>query len=118
LRMASSFGWELADTGTVSPRDGALWLGVAALTVAIRLRLRGIDTPILVYPNSLPSAAADALAHDVVPTLVDLEAARAYSEAATGPCNIFVKVDVGLERLGVAGEQAVQAIRARRDVPS
>ena len=60
----------------------------------------------------MPSAAADALANHLVPTLVDLESARAYSEAATGPCDFFVKVDVGLERLGVPAEQAVKTIRA------
>ena len=109
---AGGYGFGAAELGAVFARNGADWLGEA-----IRLRLRGIDTPILVYPNSLPSAAADALAHDVVPTLVDLEAARAYSEAASGPCNIFVKVDVGLERLGVPAEQAVKTIRAMLDLP-
>src|SRR2546428_13080384 len=86
--------------GAVFARNGADWLGVADLTEAIRLRLRGIDTPILVYPNSLPTAAADALAHNLVPTPVDLDPARAYSYAATGPCHIFVKADVGLGRCG------------------
>src|SRR6266436_3398304 len=114
---AGGYGFGAAEMGAVFARNGADWLGVADLTEAIRLRLRGIDTPILVYPNSLPAAAADALAHHVVPTLVDLESARAYSEAATGPCDVFVKVDVGLERLGVPAEQAVKTIRAMLDLP-
>src|ERR1700730_9793222 len=60
----------------------------------------GTATPILVYPNSLPEAAAAALSHRLVPPLVDLESARAYSQAASGPCPVFVKADVALERRG------------------
>src|SRR4029077_13259421 len=68
-------------------------------------------------PNSLPEAASSALAHGLVPTLVDLEGARAYAEAASGPCDVFVKIDVGLERLGVPAEQAVKVITAMLELP-
>src|SRR6266508_3899526 len=96
---------------------GAAELAVADLAEGIRLRRRGIATPILVYPNSLPEAAPDAIAHSLIPTLVDLDAARAYAEAATGPCDVFVKVDVGLERLGVPAEQAVKTVAAMLELP-
>ena len=114
---AGGYGFGAAEMGAVFARNGADWLGLADLAEGIRLRQRGISTPILVYPNSLPGAAADALAHNLVPTLVDLDSARAYSEAASGPCDFFVKVDVGLERLGVPTEQAVKTIRAMLDLP-
>ena len=114
---AGGYGFGAAEMGAVFAKNGADWLGVADLAEAIRLRQRGIITPILVYPNSLPSAAAEALAYKVVPTLVDLDSARAYSKAATAPCDIFVKIDVGLERLGVPAEQAVKTIRAMLDLP-
>src|SRR5262249_51184812 len=73
--------------------------------------------PILVYPNSLPDAAADTLAHGLIPTLVDLDAAHAYSAAARGACEFFVKIDVGLERLGVPAEQAAKTILAMLELP-
>src|SRR6059036_3108230 len=114
---AGGYGFGAAEMGAVFARSGADWLAVADLSEGIRLRQHGISTPILVYPNSLPGAAADALAHNLVPTLVDLDSARAYSEAASGPCDFFVKVDVGLERLGVPAEQAVKTIRAMLDLP-
>jgi alanine racemase len=114
---AGGYGFGAAEMGAVFARNGADWLGVADLAEGIRLRQRGISTPVLVYPNSLPSAAPDALANRLVPTLVDVESARAYSEAASGPCDFFVKVDVGLERLGVPPEQAVKTIRAMLDMP-
>jgi alanine racemase len=114
---AGGYGFGATEMGTVFARNGADWLGVADLAEGIRLRQQGISTPTLVYPNSLPSAAPETLAHHLVPTLVDLESARAYSQAATGPCDFFVKVDVGLERLGVPAEQAVKTIRAMLDLP-
>jgi alanine racemase len=109
---ADGYGFGAAEMGAVFVRNGADYLAVADLGEGVRLRERGITAPVLVYPNSLPEAAGDTLAHGLVPTLVDLEAARAYAQAATGPCEIFVKVDVGLERLGVPAEQAVKTIMA------
>ncbi|MEX2228919.1 MAG: alanine racemase [Dehalococcoidia bacterium] len=109
---ADGYGYGAAEMGAVFLRHGADWLAVADLGEGVRLRERGITAPVLVYPNSLPSAAAETLAHGLVPTLVDLESARAYAEAATAPCDVFVKVDVGLERLGVPAEQAVKTILA------
>jgi alanine racemase len=109
---ADGYGHGAAEVGAVFLRHGASALGVADVTEGIRLRQRGITAPILVYPNSLPDAAGETLRHGLTPTLVDLEAARAYSETATGPCEIFVKVDIGLERLGVPADQAVKTILA------
>jgi alanine racemase len=114
---ADGYGFGAAEMGAVFARSGADWLAVADLAEGVRLRERGITIPILVYPNSLPEAAAAALAHRLVPTLVDLESARAYSQAASGPCPVFVKVDVGLERLGVSAEQAVKTILAMLELP-
>ena len=114
---ADGYGFGAAEMGAVFARSGADWLAVADLGEGVRLRARGITIPILVYPNSLPDAAPAALAHRLVPTLVDLESARAYSQAASGPCPVFVKVDVGLERLGVPAEQAVKTILAMLELP-
>jgi alanine racemase len=48
---------------------------------------------------------------------VDLEGARAYAEAAREPCEVFVKIDVGLERLGVLPEGAVKLVTAMQELP-
>jgi alanine racemase len=113
---ADGYGHGAAEVGAVFLRHGADYLAVADLSEGVRLRERGIGAPVLVYPNSLPEAAAETLAHGLVPTLVDLDAAHAYSRAASGPCDVFVKIDVGLERLGVPAEQAVETICAMLDL--
>jgi len=114
---ADGYGHGAAELGAVFAAHGADVLAVADLGEGIRLRQRGITAPILVYPSSLPEAAPDALAHALIPTLVDLDGARAYAEAAAGPCDMFVKIDVGLERLGVPAEQAVKTITAMLELP-
>lgn len=114
---ADGYGHGAAEVGAVFVAHGADALGVADLAEGIRLRRRGIAAPVLVYPNSLPAAASLTLAHGLTPTLVDLEGARAYSAAASGPCDVFVKVDVGLERLGVPAEQAVKTVTAMMELP-
>src|SRR5262245_42031714 len=114
---ADGYGHGAAELGAVFVAHGADALAVADLGEGIRLRQRGITAPILVYPNSLPDAAPETIAHGLTPTLVDLEGARAYAEAAAGPCDVFVKVDVGLERLGVVAEQAVKLVTAMLELP-
>ncbi|HMB32968.1 MAG TPA: alanine racemase [Methylomirabilota bacterium] len=114
---ADGYGHGAAEMGAAFVENGADALGVADLGEGLRLRRRGITAPILVYPNSLPDAAPVTMAHGLTPTLVDLDGARAYSEAATTPCDVFVKVDVGLERLGVPAEQAVKVIAAMMELP-
>jgi alanine racemase len=114
---ADGYGHGAAELGAVFLDHGADALAVADLGEGIRLRQRGITAPILVYPNALPEAAPEALTHGLTPALVDLDGARAYAQAATGPCDVFVKVDVGLERLGVPAEQAVKLVTAMLELP-
>src|SRR5204862_7766187 len=114
---ADAYGHGAAEMGATFLAHGADALGVADLGEGIRLRQRGITAPILVYPNALPEAAPEALAHGLTPAVVDIESAEDYSRAATGPCAVFVKVDVGLERLGVPAEQAVKLITAMLELP-
>jgi alanine racemase len=114
---ADGYGFGAAELGAVFLAHGADALAVADLTEGIRLRQRGITAPILVYPSSLPEAAPAALAHGLTPTLVDLDAARAYAAATSESCDVFVKIDVGLERLGVPAEQAVKTVAAMLELP-
>src|SRR5262250_1972870 len=91
---ADGYGHGAAEMGATFLANGADALGVADLGEGLRLRRRGITAPILVYPNALPAAAPEAIAHGLTPALIDLEGARAYSQAASGRCDVFVKVDV------------------------
>lgn len=114
---ADGYGHGAIEVGNVFVANGADALAVADLTEGIRLRQSGIRAPILVYPNSLPWAAEETIHHGLVPALVDLESAQAYADAATGSFDVFVKIDVGYERLGVPAEQASKFIEAVLKLP-
>ena len=110
---AGGYGFGSAEIGRVFAESGADALAVADLADGLRLRRLGLTLPILVYPNALPDAARDILAAGLIPTLTNIDAVRAYEEAAgssdgIAPVDVFVKVDVGLERLGVPADQAVK----------
>jgi len=100
--------------GAVFVRNGADCLAVADLTEASGcVSVESPRDPRL--SNSLPEAAADALAHDLVPPSW-IRRRRAYSEAAVGPCEVFVKVDVGPRAPRVPTEQAVKTILAMMEL--
>jgi alanine racemase len=86
---------------------------------AVQLRRAGITAPILVYPGAVatPEAVAAAEAFDLIPTLVDLDAAAVYSRHATRRLKVAVKVDTGQERLGFPAEAAAEAIAAIARMP-
>src|SRR5207249_3526044 len=117
---ANGYGFGSLAMAEIFAAHGADALGLADLGDAIRLRTRGITLPILVYPNALPEMAREMIAHRLTPTLVDLDGARVFSDAvpaSSAPYPVFVKVDVGLERLGVPADQAVKTIQAILELP-
>lgn len=57
-------------------------------------------------------------AHDLMPTIFDLESARFYASNAKGTVRVLVKVDVGLERFGIPTPQAVEFIKEVRELPN
>ena len=80
---------------------GAHGVAVADLYEAIHLREEGIEAPILLYANNLPEQAGKVIEFDLIPTITDLGAARIYSDKAEYPLDVFVKIDVGLNRVGI-----------------
>ena len=118
---ADAYGFGSLEMGRAFAKNGADALGVADLADGVRLHNAGLTLPILVYPNALPDAARDVIAAGLIPTLTDLDAARAYDDAVAlarrdTPLGVFVKVDVGLERLGVPADQAVKLALGIRDL--
>jgi alanine racemase len=115
---ADGYGFGAETMGRAFLEAGADALAVADGGEGVRLRDRGIEAPILVYPSGLPDAIAELVARGLTPTVTDLDGARAVAAASPpGGHGAFVKVDVGLERLGVPAESAVKLIRAMLELP-
>lgn len=113
---ADAYGYGTREVAEVAAAAGADALAFADLADAVWTRRQGAALPILVFPNSLPEAAGEVIAHGLIPTLTSVDEARAYAACARAPLEVFVKVDVGLGRLGLTPETAVKAIGAIADL--
>src|SRR5439155_6841122 len=83
---------------------GAEWLGVILVDEAIRLRDAGIDAPILLLHEPPPDRAADVIAHRLTPSVFAEPGIAALGDAAErggATLGVHLKVDTGLNRLGV-----------------
>jgi alanine racemase len=109
---ADGYGFGAREMAAVAAAHGADALAFADLADAVWTRRQGATLPILVFPNSLPETAPEVIAHRLIPTLTSVDEARAYAACAQAPLEVFVKVDVGLQRLGLTPETAVKAIAA------
>lgn len=114
-----AYGFGLQQVARVLVDAGVDGIAVADQAEAFALREQGIGVPILLYAGHLASreTVRATIDHDLIPTLVDADEAAAYSRLATSTLDVFVKVDVGLERIGVPAEQAASFVAYVRSLP-
>lgn len=89
-------------------QEGAAALAVATLSEARTLRQADITAPILVLGYTPPWQAREAVMLGITCALFDLDAARAFSDAAVAlqrDVIVHVKVDTGMGRLGLRPDQ-------------
>jgi alanine racemase len=108
---ANAYGHGAVRLAQVLVEHGADILAVGNLEEGVQLRAQGIGAPVLVFGNSLPDAAYHYLDHGLIPTVYDLQTARVLSSLAASECTVYVKVETGLERLGVVAEEACSFIK-------
>jgi alanine racemase len=115
---ADAYGFGLPGVAQALLAGGADGFAMADPADGLRIRAAGIDVPLLLYGGVLPERAMGRLLaeYDLTCTVADLEAARAWSDLA---CSVraFLKVDVGLERLGVPAERAGEFAAAACSLP-
>jgi len=115
---ANAYGHGAVETARVLHRAGADAFAVATLGEAIELRQGGIEAPLLVLGYTPPWQAAEALRHSVTLTLFDMETAVAYATAVATEGSIalgvHVKVNTGMNRLGVSPAEAPDLLAGLR----
>lgn len=102
---ANAYGHGAVQIAKTVLQAGAKRLAVAALCEAMELRESGIRAPILVLGYTPPWQAQDALDANVTLTVYDLECVTALNAAAartSRPAAVHVKVNTGMNRLGVS----------------
>lgn len=109
---ANAYGFGLDSVARIVCKAGVDGIALTDQRDAIALRQAGIRLPILLYGGNLAdeSTVAAAIRHDLTPTLLDHATAELYSRLATRPVPVFVKIDVGLERLGLIAEEAADFV--------
>jgi alanine racemase len=117
----NAYGFGLVPVAQAVLSAGADAVSVADLGDAVTLRTEGIEAPILLYPGGVaaPAVLEAVEKYDLVPTIVDDESVDVYTSAQfQQPRQVFVKVDVGLERLGIAPDATSAVARRIADSPS
>ena len=113
---ADAYGHGAVEVARTLDAAGIDMLGVALAEEGVELRSEGVQTPILVMGLTHPDDVADALEADLTLT-VDGPAAAAAVEARAAELRrrttaVHLKIDTGMNRLGVRSEDAADAAAA------
>lgn len=112
---ADAYGHGAVEMVEAAVEAGVARLGVATLHEGIQLRQAGCRLPIVVLSPLLPGEVGEAVAHELEPTVCDLEFADALSAAATAagrPLRCHVEIDTGMGRIGILEGQAEEFLAA------
>lgn len=105
---ANAYGHGDVPVAKAALQAGASWLGVILVDEAIRLREAGIDVPILLLHEPPPDRGGDVVRHRLTPcvfTEAGIAALGDAAERAGTSIPVHVKIDTGLNRLGVPHER-------------
>ncbi|HEX5693605.1 MAG TPA: alanine racemase, partial [Arenimonas sp.] len=112
---ANAYGHGLVPVGLHLQAQGVEQLGVAFLEEGIALRQAGVRVPILVMGGIFGPQAAALIAHDLEITVSSLDKLRqveAAAEASGRRATVHLKIDTGMERIGVHSYHAGPFIEA------
>ena len=112
---ANAYGHGLVEVAQHLQAVGVEHLGVAFPEEGIALRRAGITVPILVLGGIFGPQLVQYLAHDLQVTVSSLEKLRQVEAAAESlgrPAVVHLKVDTGMERIGVHAWAAGPVIKA------
>jgi alanine racemase len=109
---ANAYGHGAVTVGRTLADAGIDMLGVALVEEGLELREAGVRVPILMMGLAAEADLAAALAADLTLTVDGAATAEPVERAAAGrgePAAVHLKIDTGMNRLGVRAEEAAQA---------
>jgi alanine racemase len=116
-----AYGHGAAPVARALERAGADWFGVTCAAEGADLREAGVRKPILVMTGFWTGEEKSLLDHKLTPAVTGLETLRWLERAAArrrrGPVGFHLKVDSGMNRLGVLPEEIPAFARALADSP-
>lgn len=117
---ADGYGHGSVEVAQTALAAGAERLGVATVEEALLLRQAGIAAPVHILSQPPAEAVELLIEHDIITTVTDRDFAASLSRAATrrGAQAVYhLKVDTGMNRIGVRAEDAAGMARWLRDLP-
>lgn len=112
---ANAYGHGLVPVARHLQAEGVAQLGVAFVEEGIALRQAGVRVPILVLGSIHAPQVTQFLAHDLEVTVSSIDKLRQVEQAAESmgrKAVIHLKLDTGMERIGVHSENAAPFIEA------
>jgi alanine racemase len=109
---ANAYGHGDVEVSKAALQAGATWLGVILVDEGIRLRGAGIDSPILLLHEPPADRVDEVIGHRLTPcvfTEATIAALGDAAERARTTLPVHLKVDTGMNRLGVPMERVEEA---------
>ena len=110
---ANAYGHGMLETAMALSAMGANHFAVALPEEGVELRLGGIEGEILVLGAAMPKALGDAVRYDLTQTVFTPEMVTALEKEAAAQGKlalIHIKLDTGMNRIGLRTSQEAQAL--------
>ncbi len=108
---ANAYGHDARIVAPIAQAAGVDRFAVASLSEGVELRQCGIDRPILVLGYTPVRLVDEAIRHGIQLAVYDLESAQEFGAVAVAmgqPVTVHVKVNTGMNRLGVSVNEGVE----------
>jgi alanine racemase len=117
---ANAYGHGAVPIARALERAGADWLGVTCTAEGAELRETGCRKPILLLTGFWPGEERRILSYRLTPAVTDVAQLRLLERAAARarrPISFHLKIDTGMNRLGIRPEDIDRFVAALADCP-
>ena len=118
---ADAYGHGALPCARIAVESGADYLGAGVIEEGIEFRQSGLDTPILILGSIFPDEAEDLIRHDLATIVCTLPLAQALAKEAgkqNKTASVHIKVDTGMNRLGVLPNNLPELLNQIRNLPN
>ena len=118
---ADAYGHGALPCARVAVQGGADYLGAGVIEEGIEFRQSGLETPILILGSIFPDEVEDLVRHDLSTIVCTLPLAQALAKEAkkqNKTTSMHIKVDTGMNRLGVSPEHLPELLNQISNLPN
>lgn len=114
---ANAYGHGAVEVAQALATLGVRILATGEVAQARAIRAAGIELPIVLFAGAMPDQLAELADEGFIPTITDWVGAQTLSTAGFDAAPVYIKVDVGLGRLGIPLAEAQETLLRIRDLP-